>query len=169
MEEYYKNKQESFTLEGSITRTLDLLSLIGKAGLNEVYNINYESIGYENRSFVLETKKGKGSSYHFYDHILTISYSKEKQLIIKTEAQEIPNGYDYYHNTKITITFIDNDDRKEFIQYLNGWNYDNLFNLTDRKYLKSAKHLVDEKDDIIVPFSLERFDKLDDSTIKFSF
>ncbi len=126
-----------------IERLTKLVNLIGVAGKNNIKNTRFLVQG-EPVSFYLSlTSEPKNSSSYLYDDYTLLIKSRNKEILITTEAKEKTDNNTFNFGTSITIKCLLRDRSEETIMtYVNGWNYDSLINLevSDFSYFNVANH-----------------------------
>ena len=147
--------------------------MIGEVCKNDV--IYASGFGYHDGclvSMVLDGKLNNGLQYDYYDYTLLINSDQpidNRNFCIKTEAVSPNEEYNNYM-TKITISYQlpDKTILCSASAYIDGWNYENLINLTvddfinklkndNMKYQTPKKAIIDYKKYL---FSAKEFDHI---------
>ena len=128
-------------LSSTATYIVKLINTIGKAGINEVYNINLDNINYNNKNYHIIFKKDDSvaGEYNYYKYTLLIKCDDNRELKIETIPQEEVYGLNSYYNTKIVVSYkmLNNTDFK-INSYTYNWNHNDLIKFNESDYFNKT-------------------------------
>ena len=131
----------------ALTRIIKLINSIGLAGENDIENTWVYEYGVKddmsyNVSVKLNSELNDGTSYRYRDYQMTIQ-NRNKMLIIDTKALDNNDSNNHNYETLLSIKYVfPNDSYCITSTKINGWNYDNLVNLTLDKFMENETHEI---------------------------